>query len=216
MAARNNMLTTITNNGGELWRHNSRTDLYCNYYGKDYPWEVEQTFSTGQTVNTVRNIEYMLEGYTYNQKSNDRYHVLDANFDRAVIHNSEQVSGVLKLNLKPKNNSPLIINYPIVNAENIDILYAKEEQKYRFNQFWETTADRGEFTFPNVQRTIWSTEFNGYIRNLNPNNLQYDKSPFERKKFRHYTNRVLMYKQISGNTKFLYKIANTKLLYSAR
>ena len=216
MAAKNNMLTTITNDGGQIWRHNDRSDLFCNFYGKDFPFEIEQTFSTGQTVNTIRSIEYMLEGYIYNQDTSDKYHVLDANFDRAVIHNSEQVSGVLKLNPSPKNNSPIIVNYPQVNPTNIDILYSKEEQKYRFNQFWDVTADRGEFTFPNVQRPIWTTAFNGYVRTLNANNLNYNKSPFERKKFRHYTNRVLLYKMISGNTKLIYKLANTKLLYSPR
>jgi hypothetical protein len=216
MAAKNNMLTTITNDGGQIWRHNDRSDLFCNFYGENYPFEVEQTFSTGQTVNTVRSIEYMLEGYIYNQDTSDKYHVLDANFDRAVIHNSEQVSGVLKLNPSPKNNSPIIVNYPQVNPTNIDILFSKEEQKYRFNQFWDVTADRGEFTYPNVQRPIWTTEFNGYIRGLNPNNLNYNKSPFERKKFRHYTNRVLLYKMISGNIKLIFKLANTKFLYSPR
>jgi hypothetical protein len=216
MAAKNNMLTTVTNNGGQIWRHNDRSDLFCNFYGQNYPFEIEQTFSTGQVVNTVRSIEYMLEAYIYNQDTTDRYHVLDGNFDRAVIHNSEQVSGVLKLNLSPKNNSPLIVSYPQINPSNIDILYSKEEQKYRFNQFWDVTADRGEFTFPNVQRLIWTTEFNGYIRALNPNNLNYNKSPFERKKFRHYTNRVLLYKMISGNIKLIYRLINTKLLYSSR
>ena len=210
------MLTTVTNNGGQIWRHNDRSDLFCNFYGQNYPFEIEQTFSTGQVVNTVRSIEYMLEAYIYNQDTTDRYHVLDGNFDRAVIHNSEQVSGVLKLNLSPKNNSPLIVSYPQINPSNIDILYSKEEQKYRFNQFWDVTADRGEFTFPNVQRLIWTTEFNGYIRALNPNNLNYNKSPFERKKFRHYTNRVLLYKMISGNIKLIYRLINTKLLYSSR
>jgi len=170
LIARNNLLTTITApTGGQIWRHNDRNDLFCNYYGKDYPFEIEQTFSTGQTVNTIRSIEYVLEGYIYNQETEDKYHVLDANFDRAVVHNSEQVSGVLRLNLTPKNNSVDIINYPVINPSNIDILYSKEEQKYRFNQFWDITADRGEFTFPNVQRPIWTTAYNGYVRILNPN-----------------------------------------------
>jgi hypothetical protein len=62
-----------------------------------------------------------------------------------VIYNTEQCSGLLKLNLTPKNNAPLLTQYPQINPTNIQILYSKEENKYRFNQFWDTTKDRGEF-----------------------------------------------------------------------
>ena len=63
---------------------------------------------------------------------------------------------------------------------------------------------------------MWDTEANGYIRNINPIYVNYNKGATERKKFRHYTNRVLLYKMISGDTKLIYKLANTKLLYSPR
>lgn len=35
-----------------------------------------------------------------------------------------------------------------------------------------------------VEELIWNTEDNGYIRNLNPVNLNYNKQDFQRKKFR--------------------------------
>jgi len=41
----------------------------------------------------------------------------------------------------------------------------KEEQKYRFNQFWDVTRDRGEFS--NAEQEIFITRLNGYIRDLN-------------------------------------------------
>ena len=64
---------------------------------------------------------------------------------KQLIRNTEQVSGLLILDLSPKNNVPLIITYPIIGINDIRILYSKEEQKYRFNQFWDITNDRGEF-----------------------------------------------------------------------
>jgi hypothetical protein len=218
VSSKNYFLTTKTNAAGEgeIWRHNDRTDLFSNFYGVDYPFEIEYIAATGQTVNTLKSLEFDLECYTYDVDGIDMYHVLDFNFDHAVVHNTEQVSGVLNLNLNPKSNPIAALQYPIINPTSIDILYSKEEQKYRFNQFWDITRDRGEFTFPNVQQPIWSTELNGYKRQLNINNLDYQKPSFQRKKFRHYTAHTLLYRNISGPVKMLFKIANIKNQYSPR
>jgi len=201
--------------GDGIWKHNDRCDSYCNFYGIDYPFEVEWAVITPQQVNTVRSVEYFMEVYKYDPNCFDRFHVLDFNFDEAVIYNSEQCSGLLRLNLNPKNNAPEIITYPQVNPTNIDILYSKEEQKYRFNQFWDITDDRGEFNAA-AERVIWNTQPNGYIRDLNPNNLNYNKFELERKKFRHYKNTVLLRRRVCGNRNMIVSIANNKNLYSPR
>lgn len=194
--------TFITTKDEGLWVHADRCDLYCNFYGIDYPFELEYSLHTNANINILRSISYLMEAYVYNENCYDRFHVLDANFDEAVVYNSEQCSGLLKLNLMPKNNAPLINHYPLLNPNSIDILFAKEEQRYRFNQFWDITADRGEFN-DLAQRSIFLTEPNGYIKNLNPANLNYNKNALERKKFRHYKHTVLLRKKISGNKNFV-------------
>ena len=215
MPGKNTFMTVSPLDKRSIWIHNERCDLYCNYYGVDYPFEVEFMVNTGQTVNTLRSIEYLMEAYKYAENCYDRFHVLDYNFDEAVIFNTEQVSGLLKLNLSPKNDPQAILGFPVINATDIDVLFSKEENKYRFNQFWDITDDRGEFN-PIAQRPIWDTEPNGYVRFLNPNNLNYLKPEFQRKKFRHYTTSVLLRKKISGDRKMLVMITNTKDLYSPR
>ena len=194
---------------GGIWKHNYRTDLYANYYGIDYPWEIDLLESTGQVVNTVRSVEYYLESYVYKNNiqpniGRDRWHDLDFNFDEAIIRNTEQVSGLLVLDLSPKNNVPLILTYPIIGVNDIRILYSKEEQKYRFNQFWDITNDRGEFT--GVEQPIYITRLNGYIRDLNAANLNYNKPALQRKKFRHYYNNVILRRTVSGDKKNVIKI----------
>jgi hypothetical protein len=227
LSVKNINATDPTKENG-LWIHNTRCDNYCNYYGKDYPFEIEFMANTGATVNTLRSVEYTMEAYRYDNNCYDRFHVLDFNFDEAIVYNTEQCSGLLKLNLTPKNNAPIILSYPQINATDIQILYSKEEQKYRFNQFWDITDIRGEFPIgspyppptPNVgtypQRMIWNTAANGYVRVLNPNNLSYSKNPLQRKKFRHYANYVLLRRLVSGSNKILVMLANTKNLYSPR
>jgi hypothetical protein len=219
MSSIKGFLTTKTEaSASSIWRHGNFTDRFCNFYGKDYPFEIDYASVTGQAVNTARSVEYIMEAYIYNANGIDRYHVLDYNFDKAIVYNTEQVSGTLNLISSPKNNAPVIVNYPQVNPNSISILYSKEEQKYRFNQFWDITNNRGEFIIGGVQaqQPIWDTEINGYIRVLNINNLNYNKNPFERKKFRHYVNHVVLTRTVSNNVKMLLKVSNNKLLNSFR
>ena len=220
MPGKNTFMTINPTDKKGIWIHNERCDLYCNYYDKNYPFEVEFTVNTGQTVNSLRSIQYIMEAYKYALNCQDRFHVLNYNFDEAVIYNTEQVSGLLKLNLSPSEDPNGILGYPIIGVTDIQILFSKKENKYRFNQFWDVTDDRGEFFNPAIpgfaQRPIWDTEANGYIRNLNPINIDYNKAPFQRKKFRHYTTSVLLRKKVSGDRKILVMIADTKDLYSPR
>ncbi|MEY4332815.1 MAG: Cellulophaga phage phi17:2, partial [Bacteroidota bacterium] len=87
ISSKNYFLSSKTNSDGTcgIWRHNERTDLFVNYYGVDYPFEIEYIAATGQTVNTLKSIEYDLECYTYDIDSIDMYHVLDFNFDHAIV-----------------------------------------------------------------------------------------------------------------------------------
>jgi hypothetical protein len=233
MAGKNTFLSTKNNT---IWKHNYQCDQFCNYYGDNYPFEIELPVAMGQTVTTVKSMEYILEAYRRNPGNCvDQYHVLDYNFDKAVVYNTEQVSGYLNLNLYPKNNVALSQQYPQVNINSIDILFSKEEQKYRFNQFWDITKDRGEFPIgsnypptgpvipgttildgPTDQQNIWITQANGYIKQLNPTNLDYSKPELQRKRFRHYLNFLFLSKQVSVDTNVILKIVNTKKTYSPR
>jgi hypothetical protein len=231
----------LTTQKNGIWQHVAKCNDFCNYYGVQHPFEIEFPVVTGQNVNTIKSIEYYLECYRRdNRICFDQFHILDYNFDRAVIFNSEQVSGYLNLNLYPKNDLPLALQYPKLSTNQFgyDILYAKEEQKYRINQFWDITRDRGEFptgsTYPpnggpyqpypdstvllgNYQeRNIWVTAANGYLKTLNPSNLNYTKSELQRKKFRHSINFINLSKADSRTVNMILKIINTKTQYSPR
>lgn len=227
---------TTKRNG--VWTHNAICNNFCNFYGTNYPFEIEFPMITGQTVMTIRSIEYILECYRrIPGNCVDQFHVLDFNFDKAVIFNSEQVSGYLNLNLFPKNNVTLSLQYPklAAGAQSFDILFSKEENKYRFNQFWDITRDRGEFpigsTYPPTgpvipgttllqgnyaDENMWITAPNGYDKILNPANLNYAKPELQRKKFRHYLNFMNLRKDISGDVNMIFKINNNKNQYSPR
>jgi len=229
----------ISTKGTGGWRHNWICDKYCNYYGIDYACEIDVPITTGQSVTTTRSVEYIMEAYRKTDNCVDSYHVLDYNFDTAVVYNSEQVSGYLNLNIYPKNDLALTRQFPRLNPVTLtsfDILFSKEENKYRFNQFWDITKDRGEFPIgtaypagqgPYVSGTTtllgnysnlntWITEPDGFRRVLNQNNLNYAKPELQRKKFRHYMSFINFKKNISGNTNIVLKIDNSKNEISLR
>lgn len=207
-----NTFMSIKDNG--IWEHNVRCDLYCNYYGVDYPFEIEYPVETGQQENVLNSIEYLLEVYKFDNNCRDRYLLLQENFDEAVIYNNEQVSGLLRLNAQPTNDPQAIVTYPIFNAASIDILYSKVENRYRFNMFYDITDDRGEFS--TAQRMIWNTGGNGYVKVLNPVNLNYAKDPLQLKRFRNYGQTIFLRKTVSDYKKFILLITNNKNTISQR
>jgi len=217
MQGKNTFLTTQTDSlgAGGLYVHNILCDSYCNYFGVDYPFEVEFRVNTGQQVNVLRSIELQMENYLYDAGNcHDRYLMLEYFFDKAVIWNPEQCSGMLKFNPIIHNDPWKELSFPQYNAGSVDILYSKVENKYRFNQMVDLTSDRGEFS--NARRMIWNTSPNGYVRALNNANLDYAKSPTEHKRFRNYQNSVWLRKDIVGKVKILLILADQKLQQSPR
>jgi hypothetical protein len=204
----------FTTKGGGVWKHNSRWDLFTQYYDQPSGWEVEFPVVTPTGVTTLSSVEYWMEAYKYYNEGKDFNHVLDENFDTAVVYNSEQSSGILKLSVKPKNDPLALIAQPVVTQYNMQILVAKEENKYRFNQFWDNTNDRGEFSFN--QTPMWITGCNGYQKSVNPEYINYDKPPLQRKKFRHYGNRVILRKTTPTDKKMMLKVGLTKTINSPR
>ena len=93
-------------------------------------------------------------------------------------------------------------------------MYSKEEQKYRFNQFWDITNDRGEFS--NNEAQTFVTGLNGYVKELNEVNLDYNKPTTQHKKFRHYQNNLILKRNKSGNRKMIMRLNNFKFNNSAR
>lgn len=207
-------LTFLTIKEGGIWKHNDRCDKFCNFYGVDYPFELEYKYHTGINVTTLQSIEYYLEVYKYNGNCVDRYLYLDENFDEAVIFNNEQCSGLLKLVQRSADNPFQNLQYPIDNGISMDVLYSRIENKYRLNMFADITDDRGQDS--NARRMIWNTDESGYKKVLNIVNLDYGKNVLQRKAFRGYICTVFLRKRVSNDKKFLMLFAKNKTLESKR
>lgn len=204
--------STIKGNG--IWAHNDRWDSYCNYYGVDYPWEVDIPLPTGDNVSTIRSIEYLLEVFNFSNDGKDKNHILDSNFDRMIMYNSEQISGLLRGNISSKDNPIADLDYPILSPNWIDVLFSKEENKYRWNQFFDITNDRGEFSGNDI--SMWNTNADGVHKKINPFYVDYLKNDLQQKKMRHYDNSVILRRNVSGEDKMILKLFSSKNLISFR
>lgn len=211
---RDNHFLTVKDNG--VWKHNEAYDSYCNFYLVQHPFEVGFVSSSGQQVHTVRSLEYLLEVYKYKNFGRDRFHVLNENFDALIVKNTEQISPLLYLN-KATSDPEFNLSYPNKSTTNSvawNVLFNKEENKYRVNQFWDATKDRGEFS--TAENHLFPTDESGYKSVINPLAINIDKPEEQRKKFRHYFNEFRLIKTNSGPNKFITKIYNIKKLVSLR
>jgi hypothetical protein len=197
----------------DFWKHNVRFDSFCNFYGTDYPFEIEVPINTKQ-VSTIDSVEYYLDAVVYNGSPDVSHTQLDGNFDRAVVSNREQCSGLLQLNPYPRSQPYLAMQYPITSPGLIQTLFSKEENKYRFHQFYDIVNNRGETT--GIMAPIWLVGKDGYKKQLNPAALNYSKPEFQQKRLRNYFQKVFLSKTISGAVNFVFKIFNTKSTISPR
>src|SRR6478609_4853858 len=97
-------------NTASLWKHLTNPTLYNNFYGCVAPYIIEYPFSYEYYDEIVQNVKDYTKVYkylpsatgvfNYNQKiqTNDDY------FNRCIIYNDQQSSGILNLVSKPKNN----------------------------------------------------------------------------------------------------------------
>jgi hypothetical protein len=196
-------------NGKDFWKHNVRFDSFCNFYGTDYPFEIEVPINTKQ-VSIVDSFEYYLDAVVYTDSPDVSYTQLDGNFDQAVVSNREQCSGLLNLVPYPREFPYTAALFPTTVGNSINILVSKEENKYRFNQFYDIVNNR------NAATPIWVIGKDGYKKQLNPAAINYTKPEFQQKRLRNYFQKVFLRKTISGAVNFVFKIFNTKSTISPR
>jgi len=203
----------ISIKGNTAWKHNESTASFCNFYGKDYPFEVELASNTGKQENILDAIEYILEGVVYKNGGMDKFHDPLANFDKLIVRNSEQISALLTL--VPETPDPYTNDtYPLFNGSGYNILYSRVEGKYRVAQFDDLTRDRGDFT--GNQYPLLFSHPSGYHYIINPTAINFTKPAEQRKLFRHYTNYVWLSKSKVGSTRLLLKWVDFKRTISRR
>jgi hypothetical protein len=125
-----------------LWRHLTNIQLYNNFYNTIKPYIIEYPFAYKFQDEILQNVKDYTKAYEYLPITdgifNDNVRVETNNnwFNKAVLYNGQQSSGILELVAKPLNNLRSYGLYPIYNIDSKTITYTKSDNFYQYNTFW--------------------------------------------------------------------------------
>lgn len=176
-------LTYTATNTGTLWRHLTDPKLTNNYYGGIEPYIIEYPFMYSFHDEILQNVKDYTRALRYLPISdgvfNDNAKVeVDEYFNKVIIYNGNQCTGLLELAPKPNNNLSAYMQYPIYGTESKVITYTKTDSFYQYNTFWSVLINRSVPMF----RT--SCESLSVDKVLNQTNMDYTTRSFKKEPIR--------------------------------
>jgi len=127
---------------GCIWRHLTNIQLYNSYYGVTQPYIIEYPFAYANQDEILQNVKDYTKAYEYISipdgvfNDNTRIETNNKWFNKAILYNGQQSSGVLNLVAKPLNDMRAYMQYPIFNTDSKTITYTKSDNFYQYNTFW--------------------------------------------------------------------------------
>lgn len=155
-----------------VWSHLLTNKSFQVFYGKKYSWTIEVPFKNEYVSKVLEAVSISADTYRYHNEF-DYAHARKKSFDSAVIYNSTNNTGVLKLNYSDAADD---YKYPIqVDSITQGIKATHHKGMIRFNYFFNRVADE------NSNLPIWNWDDNEILKTLDPRALTYTKkNPLER------------------------------------
>ena len=169
---------------GQIWKHLLNTTKYNNYYGKIYPYIIEYPFTYQYQDEILQNVQDYSRVYKHIKdpfNSFTDFEKVEVNnewFNKAVLYNGQQSSGILNLVPKPINNLKEYVSYPKFNLDSKSILYTKSDNLYQYNTFWSIVKNTSEPLF------IKSCENLSIDKEVNQSNMDYSSRSFKKEPLR--------------------------------
>jgi len=169
---------------GQIWKHLLNTTKYNNYYGKIYPYIIEYPFAYRYQDEILQNVQDYSRVYKHIKdpfNSFTDFEKVEVNnewFNKAVLYNGQQSSGILNLVPKPINNLKEYVSYPKFNLDSKSILYTKSDNLYQYNTFWSVVKNTSEPLF------IKSCENLSIDKEVNQSNMDYSSRSFKKEPLR--------------------------------
>lgn len=171
-------------NTASLWRHLTNTMIYNTYYGNIEPYIIEYPFSYKFHDEILQNVKDYTKAYEYLPENdgvfNDNQRIETDNywFNKAVVYNGQQSSGILELVPKPPNNLKEYLKYPIYNTDSKTITFTKSDNFYQYNTFWSMVKNKS------VPLFVKSCESLSIDKLVNQVNMDYGKRSFKKEPLR--------------------------------
>ncbi|MCS7317664.1 MAG: hypothetical protein NZZ41_05065 [Candidatus Dojkabacteria bacterium] len=154
------------------WTHVRNNTLYNKFYGLIKPYVIEYPFSSSYFDSIVQSIQDFTKAYKY--LDNDYRVEQDRYFNKAIIYNDSQCSGLLVLEEKPRNNIKGYLSYPLYKEDCKVIPYVKSDNFYQYNLFWDVVVNKS------VPLFVRSCESLSVDKILNQPNMDYSQRNFRK------------------------------------
>lgn len=167
-----------------LWRHLTNIQIYNIFYGEIQPYIIEYPFAYQYQDEILQNVKDYTKAYEYLPipdgvfNDNVRIEVDGKWFNKAILYNGQQSSGLLELVPKPKNNLQAYNQYPIFNADSKTITYTKSDNFYQYNTFWALNKS------PYVPLFYTGCESLSVDKVINQDNMDYSTRSFKKSPLR--------------------------------
>ena len=170
-------------NTGCLWRHLTDITAYNRFYGKIAPYVIEYPFAYQFQDEILQNVKDFTRSYKYlpieDGVFNDNTAIeVNGFFNKAILYNGQQCSGLLNLVPKPLHNMKEYLKYPMYNADSKTITYTKSDNFYQYNTFWGLTKDKTKTLFLTTCQSL------SVDKVLNQDNMDYGKRSFKKEPLR--------------------------------
>lgn len=171
-------------NTGSTWRHLTNTLIYNKFYGLIEPYVIEYPFAYQSYDQILQNIKDYTKVYQYLPipdgvyNDNARIETDNQYFNKAVLYNGQQSTGILELVPKPKNNLSQYMTFPIYNLDSKTITYTKSDNFYQYNTFWSLVKNK---SIPLFNTTCESLSIDKVVNELN---MDYGKRSFKKEPLR--------------------------------
>lgn len=161
---------------GCIWEHLNNSGIYNAYYGSVHPYIIEYPFQYeyhDQILQSVKDYTKVYK-YTADAKFSTATHIETDNdyFNKAIIYNGQQCTGILELVPKPKRNLKEYMSYPKFDSDSKTITFTKSDNFYQYNTFWDVLSDKSNNIF------IPSTTSLSIDKVINQDNMDYSKRSF--------------------------------------
>lgn len=166
-----------------LWRHLTDIQVYNYYYGNIEPYIIEYPFAYQFQDEILQNVKDYTRCYKYLPIIDGVYNYnssieINEYFNKAILYNGQQNSGLLELVAKPVNNLHDYLKYPLYNADSKTITFTKSDSFYQYNTFWSLLKVK---TAPQFLTTCENLSID---KVLNQANMDYGKRSFKKEPLR--------------------------------
>lgn len=164
----------INSDLGTLWNHNTTYNKFNSYYGETESFIVEYPYNFAPNEDILQSVKVYSSSRVY--EDFETFYEPDEIifFNKVIVYNNQQCSGMRNLIPKPKNNLSTYSTYPKYNSDSIDILVSKSDSYYIFNGLWDVSVSKSEPIFTTAPVLTKDDKL------LNDSNMSYTNQSFKK------------------------------------